>query len=92
MPTDLSRLDIGNDTLRVPRKQWKHVVDSRFPAWDDAPAPDEGEMYPVLGRPEECLEIGAMEKHPGDGVATGYQELWLEVEPLVCLGSAVYIC
>ncbi|KZW03561.1 hypothetical protein EXIGLDRAFT_743966 [Exidia glandulosa HHB12029] len=64
----------------VPRKMWNHVIDSRC-AWGVTPQSDEGTMYPVPGRPEACLEKGAMEKVPGSGVSVGYEEMWVSVDP-----------
>ncbi|GME25565.1 uncharacterized protein LTHEOB_5372 [Neofusicoccum parvum] len=69
----------GTGWLRVPRKRWNHVVDSRC-AWGASPRPDEGCMFPVAGRPEACLEMGAMEKVSGSGVVVAYQELWVTVD------------
>lgn len=37
-------------------------------------------MHPVAGRPEACLEMGAMEKERGSGVVVPYQEMWVSVE------------
>lgn len=58
------------------------MVDSRC-AYGEEPAPDEGDMYPVLHAPERCLEIGRMERIKGSGVAVGYQELWVSLEAMV---------
>ncbi|KAK0662788.1 hypothetical protein DIS24_g1584 [Lasiodiplodia hormozganensis] len=71
----------GSGAMTVPRKRWRHVIDSRCVAPDQKPAQDEGEMYPVAGRPEACLEIGRMEREKGSGVSISYQELWVTVEP-----------
>lgn len=75
----------GSGAMTVPRKRWRHVIDSRCVAPDQKPAQDEGEMYAVAGRPEACLEIGRMERERGSGVSVGYQELWVTVEPRVSL-------
>ncbi|OJD28787.1 sodium nucleoside cotransporter [Diplodia corticola] len=71
----------GGGTVTVPRKRWNHVIDSKCVAPGQKPAPDEGEMYAVAGRPEACLEIGKMEREKGSGVVSRYQELWVSAEP-----------
>ncbi|KAL1632787.1 hypothetical protein SLS56_003277 [Neofusicoccum ribis] len=76
---DAGALAAQGGWLKVPRKRWNHVVDSRC-AWGASPRPDEGCMFPVAGRPEACLEMGAMEKVPGSGVVVAYQELWVTVD------------
>ncbi|KAL1640774.1 hypothetical protein SLS58_006596 [Diplodia intermedia] len=87
-PVDYSRLcDFsaagpgGGGMVSVPRKRWNHLIDTKCVAPGQEPAPDEGEMYAVAGRPEACLEIGRMEREKGSGIVLGYQEMWVSVQP-----------
>lgn len=89
LPVDVSAFGGGGgEAVRVPRKRWRHVVDSRC-AYGEEPAPDEGDMYPVLHAPERCLEIGRMERIKGSGVAVGYQELWVSLEAMPVGGESL---
>ncbi|KAH7045845.1 hypothetical protein B0J12DRAFT_741836 [Macrophomina phaseolina] len=92
-PIDVAALRTdGEGVASVPRKRWRHVIDSRC-KYGEVPGADEGEMYPVQrgskGAGEECLEMGRMERWKGSGVVWGYQELWVSLEAKPVVGDSL---